>query len=190
MEYQSRPCLGSLALTRSLRTTSLHLLVREAAQITSRRRITALSMPLLSSESELLVPLLALGAGLVGVGTGTLATTVLVGVVNGDVEEVVGVLGRAGGISLALCDRISIALISVSESKKENSLFLRAVIFSKVSLFSFCLCCNLANCTCLPNFFRSRCLRASAAAFLLAASSYNFFLILPICSSDLTISAK
>lgn len=65
-------------------------------------------MPLLSSESELLVLLLALGAGLVGVCTGTLATTGLVGVVNGNVEEVVGVLSRAGGISLALCNRISL----------------------------------------------------------------------------------
>lgn len=106
--YQSRPCLGSLALARSLRTTSLHLLVREVAQITTGYRITTLSMPLLSSESELLVLLLAFGAGLVGVSAGTLATTSLVSVVNGDVEEVVGILGRAGGISLALCNHISL----------------------------------------------------------------------------------
>lgn len=97
-----RPRLGSLALARSL-STSLHLLRREVAQITTGNRITALSMPLLSSESELLVLLLTLGVGLVAVRAGSLARAGLICVVDGDVEEIIGILSRAGRVGLALC---------------------------------------------------------------------------------------
>ena len=58
----SRPSLGSPALAGPLRasTSGLHLLRGEVAQISARNSITTLRMALLSTESELLVLLLAL----------------------------------------------------------------------------------------------------------------------------------
>lgn len=52
--------LGPLALARSLGTTGLHLLLREAAHVTTGCGITALDVTLLTTEAELLVSLLAL----------------------------------------------------------------------------------------------------------------------------------
>ena len=71
-----------------------------------------------------------------------------------------------------------------------NVLLFSRLICSIVSLFSFARSCIFATWTCFPNFFKSLCLRASAEAFLPAASSISFCLILPMCSSLLTISAK
>jgi hypothetical protein len=92
--------LGPLALSRALSATGLHLLLREAAHITTGSGITALGMTLLTTEAELLVSLLALE-----VGTTLTATTLAVNwarILNGHIEEILGIVGRSRSVSLAL----------------------------------------------------------------------------------------
>lgn len=60
-------------------------------------------MSLLATESKLLVLLLALGVGSVTTCTATLAALGLLGVLDGNVEQVIGVVGRSRRVSLALC---------------------------------------------------------------------------------------
>lgn len=89
----------SLALAGTLRA-SLHLLVRKVRQVTARGSIAALHVSLLATESELLV-LLRTPAG-----TTVSATALalgLAGLLNSDVEEILGVVGGGRRIGLALC---------------------------------------------------------------------------------------
>lgn len=188
---QSRPSLRSHPLTLAhplrtalLRPTALHLLHREIPHISTGHGVAALRMALLATEAEPLVLLLALGVRALA----AFASILFAGVVDLDVEEAFCVICRAGGVVFAFW-LVSELYINAGNGRG-NSLFFSASILSNVSLFSFCLCCNLATWTCFPNFFKSRCLRASADAFFAAASSNSFFLIRPICSSVLTISAK
>ena len=93
--------LGPLALAGPLGTTGLHLLLREAAHVTTGSGITALGVTLLTTEAELLVSLLALE-----VAATVTATTLAIGwarILNGHIEEVLGIVGRSRSISLALC---------------------------------------------------------------------------------------
>lgn len=99
--------LSPLALSRPLTSTTLHFLRRKVAQITTGHGIAALHMALFPAESELFVLLLAFRRGSVAVfaaafvtGSGGLGC-----VVDGNVEEVLGVIGWAGGVCLALCKR-------------------------------------------------------------------------------------
>lgn len=96
-----RATLGGspLALTGPLGSASLHLLLREATQVTGGSGIAALGEALLTTEAELLVALLALSVG----ATLAVASLGLAGLLDGDVEEIVGVVGRSRGVSLALC---------------------------------------------------------------------------------------
>lgn len=89
----------ALALAGTLRT-SLHLLVRKVGQVTAGGSIAALHVSLLATESELLVLLRT------PVGTAVSATALalgLAGLLNGDVKEILGVVGGGGRIGLALC---------------------------------------------------------------------------------------
>lgn len=70
-------------------------------------------MTLLSTKAKLLVLLLALQRRAVVFTTTTLTTTGLGGILDSDVEQVVGVIGRTGGVCLALCSFI----ISIMDGK-------------------------------------------------------------------------
>lgn len=68
-------------------------------------------MPLLSTIAELFVLLLALQGWAAAVVATSLAAVGLGGIFDGDVEEVVGIIGRTGGVGLALCGCIVISIV-------------------------------------------------------------------------------
>lgn len=108
--HTSHATLGPLALARPLGTSGLHLLLREAAHVTTGSGITALGVTLLTTEAEFLVSLLALE-----VGTALTAATLAVSwarLLDGHIEEVLGIVGRSRSISLALC-KILLANVTV-----------------------------------------------------------------------------
>lgn len=101
--FHSKTSLGStLALAGALGATGLHLLLGEAAQITTGGGVTTLREALLAAESELRILLLALRVAALTV-TAALAAIGLVSLLDSDVEEVIGIVGGGGSVSLALC---------------------------------------------------------------------------------------
>ena len=95
----------SPALPGPLRTslgTTLHLLDGEVAHVTTRGGVAALGETLLATETEPLVLLLALHGGTVVAVAATLAAGLGGSVLDGDIEQVILVLGGSGGIRLAL----------------------------------------------------------------------------------------
>jgi threonine dehydrogenase-like Zn-dependent dehydrogenase len=108
-----------------LRTTAslgFHLLSRKPAEITRRHGVAGFRESLLSAESEFLVLLLPFGCCTACTACASWATTAsvaaLVAIVDGDVEEVVIVIGGTGSVSLALCCMLE--LIKAKKKKKER----------------------------------------------------------------------
>lgn len=96
-------------LTSATTTTGLHLLGRKVAQVTTRHGIAALHMTLLSAEAKLLVLLLALERRAVFVAATAFTTSGFGCVVNGNIKQVVRVIGWAGRVCLALCIALALA---------------------------------------------------------------------------------
>lgn len=93
---------GALALAGPLGSAGLHLLLREAAHVTTGGSVAAFREALLAAEAELLISLLALVVGAIAGTTAALAIG-LVSILDGNIEEVIGVVGGGRSVSLALC---------------------------------------------------------------------------------------